>query len=77
MIFCIRRYKVYIDGKKSKYYSLLDDTFMGMDITKGKHKIVLKYSDSDNYKWYILSSSIFIVITFVVKYFINRLFDKS
>ena len=71
------RFKVYVDGKSVKYYSLLDDSFMGLDIKSGKHEIELVYDDSDNYKWYILSSSIFIVITFVVKYFINRLFDKS
>ena len=66
------RFKVYVDGKSVKYYSLLDNAFMGLDVKSGMHKIKLVYDDSGNYKWYILASFSFIVITFVVKYFINR-----
>ena len=71
------RFDIYVDGKETKYYSLLNDTFIGVDIKKGKHNVLLKYDNSGNYKWYILASVFSIIISLIVKYFGNRFFSKN
>ena len=35
-------FEITVDGKKVSYYEVLD-TFIGIDLTKGKHEIVIKY----------------------------------
>ena len=69
-------FKVYVDGKKVKYYSVLDDTFMGLDIEEGEHNIRLEYVN-DGYMLYIFVSLISVVITVLVYYFGNRFIMKK
>lgn len=67
-----KRFSIYIDGKKVKYYSLLDGTFIGVDITKGDHKVSLKFTYDKYLVLCILASLISLIITFVIKYCMNR-----
>ena len=67
-----KRFSIYIDGKKVKYYSLLDGTFIGVDIAKGDHKVSLKFTDDKYLVLCILASLISLIITFVIKYYMNR-----
>ena len=60
-----KRFNIYVDGKKIKYYPLLDNTFIGLDIKKGQHRIKLVNRDN-NLKWYVLSSLISLIITIVI-----------
>lgn len=69
-------FKIYVDGKKVKYYSLLDKSFIGLDIEEGKHDIKVEYVD-ENYKWYIIATVVSIIGTLVFYYFGNRLIDKK
>ena len=66
-----KHFQIYVDGKKVKYYSLLDNTFMGLDINEGEHDIKLEYVNS-SYVWYIIFSGISVIVTFVLYYFINK-----
>ena len=66
------KFKIYVDGKRVKYYSLLDNTFIGFDLEKGRHKIRLKYDIGDSYYMYILSSFVSFIITIVIRNFINK-----
>ena len=66
-----KRFKIYVDGVETDYYALLDNTFIGLDILEGNHKIKLEYSN-DNFIIYVMSSLISLVITFILYYFINK-----
>ena len=70
------KFKVYVDGKKVKYYSLFDNVFMGIDITRGKHDIKIIYEDKRLYLYFLLTF-ISIIITFVVYYFYNYKLIKN
>ena len=71
-----KNFKIYVDGKKKKYYPVLDNTFIGLDIKKGKHNIKLINTDK-KIKWYILSSLISIIITIIIyKYQKNNIEDN-
>ena len=71
-----KNFKIYVDNKKVKYYPLLDNTFIGLDLEEGAHNIKLKYTD-DNLKWYILSSVVSIIITVTLYYFINKKINQK
>ena len=65
------KFEIYVDGIEVDYYSLLDGTFIGLDINVGEHDIELKYVDN-NFKWYIVITIVSIVITIILYYFINN-----
>ena len=69
------KFEISVDGKTVKYYSLLNDTFIGLDITKGEHNIELKYK---NNSWilYLLSSVAALGITMILYLIINKKIDK-
>ncbi|MEE3342992.1 MAG: YfhO family protein [Bacilli bacterium] len=70
------KFTIFVDGKKAKYYPMIDNTFIGIDISEGKHNIKMIYVDSD-LKWYIISSIVSIIVTLVVYIYSNkRLIDK-
>ena len=71
-----KNFRIYVDGKKVKYYPLLDNTFIGLDVKKGKHNIKLVYVD-DNLKWYILSSLLSIIVTLIIYKYNNISSKKS
>ncbi|MEE3342993.1 MAG: YfhO family protein [Bacilli bacterium] len=66
-----KRFKIYVDGKKVKYYSMLDKTFIGFDIEKGKHNIKVVNVD-DNFKIYMLISLISLFVMIKIKRFVNK-----
>ncbi len=69
------KFKIYVDGKKVKYYPLLNHTFIGLDLKAGVHQIKIEYID-DDLIWYILSTLLSIVITIILYYFINKKIKK-
>lgn len=66
-----KNFRVYVDNKQVSYYGLLDETFMGLDISEGEHEIILKYVD-DKFLIYIMSSIISLIVTICLYYFINK-----
>ena len=60
-----KRFKIYVDGKRVKYYPMLDNAFIGLDIKEGNHKIKL-VNKNDNLKWYILLSIVSVIVTIVL-----------
>ena len=66
-----KNFKIYVDGKKTKYYPLLDNSFTGLDIKKGNHNIKI-VNTNDNLKWYILSSVSSLLITILLYKYINK-----
>lgn len=69
------KFKIYVDGKKVDYYSVLDKSFIGLDIKEGSHDIKLEYVDED-LKWYVMASVSSLIVTFVLYYFINKAIIK-
>ena len=59
------KFNIYIDGKKTKYFSTLNNTFIGLNMKSGEHKIKIEYIDT-NLKWYIMSSLLSLVITILI-----------
>ena len=66
-----KNFKIYVDGKKVKYYPLLDNAFIGLDIKKGNHKIKLVNKD-DNLKWYVLSSLLSFIVTMIIYNYMSK-----
>lgn len=69
-------FKIYVDGKETEYYSLLDKSFIGLDIDKGKHNIKVEYVDK-NLKWYALATILSIILTIVIYITINKKIYKK
>ena len=69
-----KKFKIYVDGKKVNYYSLLDDSFIGLDVKKGSHTLKLIYED-DSLGLYALLCVGSLVVTFVLYYFMNKKID--
>lgn len=69
-------FEISVDGKKIKYYSLLDDAFVGLDITKGEHNISIKYVDN-KVSIYVAMSTISLIITIILGITINKRIDKK
>ena len=65
------KFQIFVDNKRVKYYSLLDNSFIGLDLKKGEHNIKLKYVD-DNLRLYVISSAVSIIVTFIIYYFVNK-----
>ena len=72
----LKNYKIFVDDKKTDYYGLLNNSFVGLDIKKGNHKIKIIY-ENDSYKLYITLTAISIVITILLYYFINKSITKK
>lgn len=70
------KYEVRVDGKKVKYYSLIDDAFVGLDISKGNHKISIKYVDNKAIL-YVFMSAVSIIVTVILSIVINKRIDKK
>ena len=71
-----KNYKIFVDDKKTDYYGLLNNSFVGLDIKKGNHKIKIIY-ENNSYKLYITLTAISIVITILLYYFINKSITKK
>ena len=56
-------FEVYVDGIKSNYNEIFD-TFIGIDLTEGEHKIELIYK-TPYLKLGIIVSIISVIITFI------------
>ena len=66
-----KNFVIEVDGKETDYYSLLDGSFLGIDIKEGEHDIKLTYINS-KFKYYCLGSLISLVITIVLYIFLNK-----
>ena len=71
-----KKFKIYVDGKETKYYPLLDNTFIGLDLTEGEHKIKMEYTNP-GWKYYVMSSVVSIIITGILYFFINKKITKK
>lgn len=71
-----KNFKIYVDNKKVDYYSVLDKSFVGLDVTKGEHDIKVEYTN-DNFKLYVLGSLGGLIITLVLYFVINRKINKK
>ena len=58
---------VFIDGKKSKYFNI-GKGFMGVELSKGKHNIKMKYVSSNFYNGVIISIVSIVLLIFYEKY---------
>lgn len=70
------KFKIYVDKREVDYYSLLDNSFIGIDIDKGEHDILVEYKD-DNFIWYVGSSVLSIFVTIFVYFYVNKWIDKK
>lgn len=68
-------FKIYIDNKEVEYFSLLDNSFIGLNINKGIHNIEVVYVDT-NFKWYIVCSVLSIFISIGVCSYVNKIIVK-
>ena len=69
-----KNFNIYIDNKKTNYYGLLDNTFIGLNIKEGNHKIKLVYKDNRIYLYTTLTI-ISVIITIALNIFINKKID--
>ena len=70
-----KNFKIYVDGDKVDYYALLDNAFIGLDISNGEHSIKLEYVNN-NIKLYVLMSLCGLVISFVLYFIVNKKINK-
>ena len=70
-----KNFKIYVDNVETKYYPLLDNTFIGLDLAEGKHKIRMEYTNS-KWKYYVICSIVSIIVTGILYFFINRKVTK-
>jgi len=70
-----KNFEISVDGVLVDYYSLLNDTFIGLDLEEGEHDIKLQYVDK-KVKWYVISTIISIIVTVILYYFINKKIKK-
>lgn len=68
-------FKIYVDDKEVEYYSVLDKSFIGLDIEAGVHDIKLEYAE-DNFILYIIISVVSLIGTVVLAYFVNKKVTK-
>ena len=66
-----KNFTIFVDDKEIEYYSLLDDAFLGLDLTEGHHDIKLVYKEK-NFKYYVMASIIAVIVTLVIAYIINK-----
>ena len=71
-----KKFKIYVDDEETPYYPLLDNTFIGLDLTEGEHKIKMEYTNP-GWKYYVMSSVVSIVITGILYFFINKKITKK
>ena len=70
-----KKFRIYVDGVETEYYPLLDNTFIGLDVVEGEHKIKMEYTNP-GWKYYVMSSVVSIIITGILYFFINRRITK-
>lgn len=68
-------FKIYVDDEEVEYYSLLDNSFIGLDIEEGSHTIRMEYVD-ENFKWYVIWTISSVIVTLILYYFINKKITK-
>ena len=61
--------------KETSYFSVLDNSFIGLNIDKGVHNIKVEYVDS-NFKWYMICSLVSIFVSIGICCYINNLILK-
>ena len=71
-----KKFKIYVDGALTEYYPLLDNAFIGLDVTEGMHKIKMEYTNP-GWKYYVMSSIVSIIITGLLYFFINKKITKK
>ena len=69
-------FHIFVDGKRVKYYSLLNDAFIGLDIKEGHHNIKIKY-ENERYQLYLILSGSSIIITFGLCFILNKRITKK
>ena len=70
------KFRIYVDDKEVEYFSLLDNTFIGLNIEKGVHNIEVEYIDS-NFKWYIICSVLSIFASIGICCYVNKIILKK
>ena len=71
-----KKFKIYVDDVETEYFPLLDNTFIGLNLTEGKHKIKLEYTNP-GWKYYVMSSIVSIIVTAILYIFINKKVTKK
>ncbi len=71
-----KKFNIYIDGKKTKYFPTLNNTFIGLNMESGEHKVKIEYIDND-LKWYIIASLSSLIITIVIWRIVNKKINKK
>ena len=70
------KFKIYVDKRQVDYYSLLDNSFIGLDINEGVHDILVEYKN-DNFIWYFGCSIISIFGMVFVYFYMKRWIDRK
>lgn len=68
-------YQIFVDGKRVKYFSLLNDAFVGLDIKNGHHDIKIKY-ENESYQLYFVLTGVSIFVTLGLCYVLNMKIAK-
>ena len=68
-------FRIYVDNREVEYFSVLDNSFIGLNIDKGVHNIKVEYVDS-NFKWYMICSLVSIFASIGICCYINKLILK-
>ena len=71
-----KNYEIKIDGVIKKYYPLLDNSFIGLDVSSGEHTISINYTDK-RFKYYLSFSFISLVVTLLIYFYVNKYFKKK
>ena len=69
-------FKIYVDGKKVDYFSVLDKSFIGLNVTTGSHDIKVEYTN-DSLALYIIASIGSLLVTLILYFVINRKLDNK
>lgn len=60
-----KEWNIYVDGKKTNFYKIYD-TFIGLDLKKGNHQIVMKYENRTLRLGGFISLSVFMITIFII-----------
>jgi len=64
-----KNWKVFVDGSETEYTSVMDGTFIAVDLTPGEHNVELKYINEINkIAWVLCMCGVAILIGFTVIY---------
>lgn len=66
-----KNYKIYINNVEKEYFPVLNDSFIGLNLSSGDYDVVIKYEDN-NYKLCILVTIISSLLTLILYFVINK-----